>query len=149
MRQHVISNEASLSKESLKEWINTKLIIEGLGITDVLDEELALVAANSADATTMIAAIISLRAHVGWSSHGHSAVDVNIYSSGGPAAEALHGNRENTDVGKFLRDYLGLDVDNITAELNEKLISTTANNNQAMLTAVAEVKSNRPGWTGA
>lgn len=65
--------------------------------------------------------MISQRARVGWSTHGHSAVDVNIYSSGGPAAEDIHGNVENTDIGKFLRKYLNVDVDSITQELKEKM----------------------------
>ncbi|KAL1897095.1 vacuolar alkaline phosphatase [Sporothrix stenoceras] len=114
---------AAQSKESLKDWINTNLIIDRLGITDALDEELDMVAAHTEDATTVFSAILSLRAHVGWSTHGHSAVDVNIYSSGGAAAEQIRGNHENTDVGKFLRDYLGVSVDDITAELNEKMVA--------------------------
>ncbi|CAK7203925.1 vacuolar alkaline phosphatase [Sporothrix eucalyptigena] len=128
LRAHVADmkqagDDSALSAESLKDWINTNLIIDGLGITDALDEELDLVAANTEDATTVFSAILSLRAHIGWSTHGHSAVDVNIYSSGGPAAEQIRGNRENTDVGKFLRDYLGVDVEDITAELNEKMVA--------------------------
>ena len=46
---------------------------------------------------------------------------MNIYSSGGPQAEDIHGNVENTDVGKFLRKYLDVDVDSITKELKEKM----------------------------
>ena len=65
--------------------------------------------------------MISRRARVGWSTHGHSAVDVNIYSSGGEAADKIRGNVENTDVGVFLREYLGVDVTDITEELREKL----------------------------
>ena len=61
--------------------------------------------------------MISRRARVGWSTHGHTAVDVNIYSSGGRWAEPVSGNVENTDVGKFLREYLAVDVDEITKEL--------------------------------
>lgn len=112
---------SSLNPEPLKNWINTNLILNGLGIADALDEELDEVVASSEDATTVFASILSLRAHIGWSTHGHSAVDVNIYSSGGEAAEQLHGNRENTDIGKFLREYLDVDVESITAELNEKM----------------------------
>ncbi|PTB81671.1 hypothetical protein M440DRAFT_698, partial [Trichoderma longibrachiatum ATCC 18648] len=70
----------------------------------------------------IFSAMISLRAHVGWSTHGHTAVDVNIYSSGGPGTQALRGNVENTDVGKFLRRYLDVGdvVEDITKELREK-----------------------------
>lgn len=65
--------------------------------------------------------MISHRARVGWSTYGHSAVDVNIYSSGGPAAEDIHGNVENTDIGKFLRNYLNVDTAAVTKELRDKM----------------------------
>jgi alkaline phosphatase len=45
---------------------------------------------------------------------------VNIYTSSPKLAAALIGNHENTEVGKFLRDYLDVDVEAITKELNEK-----------------------------
>jgi alkaline phosphatase len=64
--------------------------------------------------------MISRRSQTGWSSHGHSAADVNIYSSDPKAALALAGNHENTEVGDFLRDYLGVDVESVTKELREK-----------------------------
>jgi len=96
-------------------------VIRWLGITDALPQELQLLASNPETAVTAFAAMISLRAHLGWSTHGHSAVDVNIYSSGGPGTESIRGNVENTDIGKFLRTYLGVDVDQITKELNDKM----------------------------
>jgi len=65
--------------------------------------------------------MVSLRARVGWSTHGHSAVDVNVYSSGGAAAQSIRGNVENTDVGRFLSEYLEVDVDEITRELQDKM----------------------------
>lgn len=65
--------------------------------------------------------MISRRARIGWSTHGHTAADVNIYSSGGKWAEPVSGNVENTDVGKFLREYLAVDVDEITKELKDHM----------------------------
>src|SRR5690349_16573634 len=65
--------------------------------------------------------MISNRAQIGWSTHGHSAVDVNIYSSGGPGTDAIRGNVENTDIGKFLQSFLGVDTEEVTRILNEKL----------------------------
>jgi alkaline phosphatase len=55
---------------------------------------------------------------------------VNIYTSSAKAAAALRGNHENTEVGKFLRDYLDLDVDAITKELKEKGTSFDTVNTQ-------------------
>lgn len=64
--------------------------------------------------------MISRRSQTGWSTHGHSAADVNIYSSDPKLAAALVGNHENTEVGAFLRNYLDVDVDSVTKELKEK-----------------------------
>lgn len=111
---------SSGSKGDLKKWINEKLVVPGLGITDAKDEELEALAEAAKDAKYYFSAMISRRARVGWSTHGHSAVDVNIYSSGGRGAEQIRGNRENTDVGNFLHEWLDVDVDAITKELKEK-----------------------------
>ena len=54
-----------------------------------------------------------------------AAVDVNIYASDPKAASALVGNHENTEVGRFLRDYLDLDVEAIAAELRNQSRSFT------------------------
>ena len=64
--------------------------------------------------------MMSRRSQTGWSTHGHSAADVNIYSSDPKAAMALVGNHENTEVGDFLREYLGVDVEAVTKELRDK-----------------------------
>ncbi|KAL8755605.1 MAG: hypothetical protein Q9184_004750, partial [Pyrenodesmia sp. 2 TL-2023] len=59
---------------------------------------------------------------VGWTTHGHSAVDVNVYASHPDQARPLRGNVENTDVGVFLREYLDLGevVQEVGRELREK-----------------------------
>ncbi|KAL7818024.1 alkaline-phosphatase-like protein [Trichoderma aethiopicum] len=109
-------------KADLKKWINRELVVAGLGISNASDEELEALADNAEASLEIFSAMISLRAHVGWSTHGHTAIDVNIYSSGGPGTQALRGNVENTDVGKFLRRYLDVGdvVEDITKELREK-----------------------------
>ncbi|RDA86229.1 hypothetical protein CP532_5085 [Ophiocordyceps camponoti-leonardi (nom. inval.)] len=118
LQRHIASS--TLSRDDLKAWINSELVLAGLGIADADDEELSLLADNPDASVTIFAAIISLRAHVGWSTHGHSAVDVNIYASPGSDTDPLRGNVENTDVGRFLSDYLDVDVDAVTRELRRK-----------------------------
>lgn len=108
------------STEDLIDWINTHLVINGLGITDALEDELKIVASYPEASVTTLSKMISVRARVGWSTHGHSAVDVNVYSSGGPGTDKIRGSIENTEIGKFLREYLSVDVDAITKELNKK-----------------------------
>ena len=72
---------------------------------------------NALPASYIFADIISRRAQVGWSTHGHSAVDVNIYASSAKAARKLVGNHENTEVGEFIRAYLDVDLEAVTEEL--------------------------------
>ncbi|OAA57204.1 repressible alkaline phosphatase precursor [Cordyceps fumosorosea ARSEF 2679] len=107
---------------ALRTYVKDELVVKGLGISagDVADAEVDALAAAADDterARTLLTRIISRRARIGWSTHGHSAVDVNVYSSGGRGTEALHGNVENTEVGDFLRRYLDVDVEAVTREL--------------------------------
>jgi alkaline phosphatase len=108
-----------LSNKDLKQYISEALVKKGLGIYDAEDSEIQLVLDNLAEADYVFADMVSRRAQIGWSTHGHSAVDVNIYGSAG--SEALRGNHENTEIGEFLRDYLEVDVDAVTKELMENL----------------------------
>ncbi|KHO01148.1 Alkaline phosphatase-like, alpha/beta/alpha [Metarhizium album ARSEF 1941] len=120
LQRHVADKSVYTSKKQLKSWINDELMINGLGITDATDDELSLLADDPPASVVTFAAIISLRAHIGWSTHGHTAVDVNVYSSGSPETEKIRGNIENTDIGNFLSRYLEVDVDEITKELRDK-----------------------------
>lgn len=119
--QHIA--ETGDSDESLRQWINSNLVVDRLGIKDALEIELNALASNPAAATTLFARMISIRARIGWSTHGHSAVDVNVYSSGGPGTEKIRGNVENIEVGRYLREFLGVEdeVKKITKELKEKM----------------------------
>lgn len=64
--------------------------------------------------------MISVRAQIGWSTHGHSAVDVNTYMYANNkelyswALDKLQGNRENTEFGRVVEEFLGLDIDEVT-----------------------------------
>ncbi|KAI9705245.1 MAG: hypothetical protein M1820_005243 [Bogoriella megaspora] len=101
------------------------LLSEHLGIDDPEPVELSSLLPPFSDHTQpfsyQLAEMISKRAQLGWSSHGHTAADVNIYASNAEAANALRGNRENIEVGQFLREWLGVDVKTITKELKDKI----------------------------
>jgi alkaline phosphatase len=120
LHQHILASPTE-SKESLTEWINKELVTSRLGISDALEMELNALASNPGAAIAIFSKMISMRARIGWSTRGHSAVDVNIYSSGGPAADEIRGNVENTDIGAFLSRYLDVNVDEITKELEKKM----------------------------
>lgn len=105
-------------------------IEKGLGIHDYKEEDIQLLLDAPEIALYTFADLVSRRSQTGWSSHGHSAADVNIYTSDPEQAAALVGNHENTEVGAFLRDYLDVDVEAVTRELKEKgvgLMATGAN----------------------
>ena len=102
-------------------YIKQTILAEGLGITDASTHEMDRLT-DSSDPwplSHILADMISRRAQVGWSTHGHSAVDVNIYASSPHDAKALLGNHENTEVGEFLREYLALSLDDVTKELKD------------------------------
>ncbi len=50
---------------------------------------------------------------------------MNIYASNPQHAYPLIGNHENTDVGKFLREYLDVDTEAVTKELKEQLATSS------------------------
>jgi alkaline phosphatase len=127
LHQAISSKDAanSLSDKDLMQYISETLVKDGLGVYDAEDSEIQLVLDHPEEANYIFADMVSRRAQIGWSTHGHSAVDVNIYGSAG--SEALRGNHENTEIGEFLRQYLNVDVDAITKELREKLKTTRPN----------------------
>jgi alkaline phosphatase len=54
-----------------------------------------------------IAEIESRRARVGWSTGGHTAVDVDLYAYG-PGSERFRGWHDNTEIAHLLAQALGL-----------------------------------------
>lgn len=99
------------------------LISKSLGINDVSSEELESIRKRDAPFVYLFADMVSRRAQSGWTTHGHSGADVNIYSSDPQTTKALIGNHENTEIGEFLRSYLGLEdeVENVTEMLKKHL----------------------------
>jgi alkaline phosphatase len=58
----------------------------------------------------------SRRARVGWTSGGHTGVDVGLHAYG-PGRESFVGLLQNTDVGRRIAGLLGLDLEAATARL--------------------------------
>lgn len=99
-----------------------------LGIFDYTPAELKLLAAarksrSRSAIQLLVADFVSVRSQTGWSTHGHSAVDVNVYAHGGNddlqayVMSQLAGSNENTQIGDFLRNYLRVDVASVTDKL--------------------------------
>lgn len=72
LRQFLDNNK--LSTEENDKFIRETLLQEGLGVYDATDEELHALLNNSDPwpASYIFADIISRRAQLGWSTHGHS-----------------------------------------------------------------------------
>ncbi|KAK3170171.1 hypothetical protein OEA41_009557 [Lepraria neglecta] len=120
---HHIRFHTQLSKSAVSTYIRAILLEQGLGVYDATDAEVDAIMDTSDGALPAVyvfADIISRRAQVGWSTHGHSAVDVNIYASKAKHARPLIGNHENTEIGDFIREYLDVDLEGVTDELKEK-----------------------------
>jgi alkaline phosphatase len=134
-------NSTSLNGKELKKYIKHKLVQKGLGIWDSTDDEIQLIINNTILASDYFADMVSRRAQIGWSTHGHSAVDVNIYGTAGTSH--LRGNHENTDVGKFLRNYLGVKVKDITKELRDMNDFGAANNDNDKIDWMGRIPTNQ------
>jgi len=120
--QHHLKTHVAASNDAAASFIRHILLEQGLGVYDATEDELNQLVDHPDPwpAAYTFADIISRRAQVGWSTHGHSAVDVNIYASNPKHAEPLIGNHENTEIGDFMREYLDVDVDAVTKELKEQ-----------------------------
>ncbi|KAI7497276.1 alkaline phosphatase-like protein [Hortaea werneckii] len=118
----------------------TSLVRKSLGIEDASDDEMGPLMDNPDIAAYVFADMISRRAQTGWSTHGHSGADVNIYTSDKKMAKALVGNHENTEVGDFLRTYLSADdeVKAVTKELREHMSALPTEQLEAWMGSVPD-----------
>ncbi len=67
----------------------------------------------------VISDIAASRAEIGFSTSGHTGIDINVYAYGS-GMHRLVGNQDNTNVGKVIQDVLELDLDAVTRDLNKK-----------------------------
>ncbi|KAH9828053.1 Alkaline phosphatase-like protein [Teratosphaeria destructans] len=108
--QHLGPNDEAPGSEDEERTFLSKLLDESLGVVDATDDEMDLLLHHKEKhkhVAYLFADMVSRRAQTGWSTHGHSGADVNIYASDAAMASDLVGNHENTDVGAFLRKFLG------------------------------------------
>ncbi|CAO3629299.1 unnamed protein product [Cunninghamella blakesleeana] len=134
----VISRVSNSTEALANEWVkavesNTAsdnflvrdIIHHGLGVDNPTKEEIERVkswkdSGKSIEVLmTYLSDIVSRRALIGWTTWGHTAVDVNLYAMG-PHTKKLRGSHENIEIGDFISDYLKLDLKDITEKLNSK-----------------------------
>ncbi|KAJ1816348.1 vacuolar alkaline phosphatase [Coemansia sp. RSA 2599] len=123
------------SRETKYRFVRDTVFPDWMGIKDASHQEISGVAeeADSVRLRQLLSTAISDRAQIGWATHGHSAVDVNLYAYG-KDAHVLRGNHENTDIGQFIIDSLGLDLGLITSKIKgERVVQQTTSIKEAWL----------------
>ena len=66
-----------------------------------------------------LAEIIAQRTRVGWTTGGHTAVDVKLFATG-PGEKHFRGHLDNTDVGARLADLLDFDLSALTSAIRTR-----------------------------
>ena len=118
-----------------------KEVLEGdMGIYDYTNEEVSLIkqsANNPANLLYVLNNMISLRSQTGWTTHGHSAVDVNIYAHTNSERirrqllqsqpySGLLGNHENIEIGAFMQKITNVDLKKVTELIKDTKHSPSA-----------------------
>jgi alkaline phosphatase len=106
--------------------IRPNVIREWTGIDALTDDEIAQFRTQVDDPGALnftLAEVVSRRARVGWTTGGHTAIDVNLYAYG-PGADRFAGNHDNTYVGATLADLLGFDLPSLTPIIQEQVDPT-------------------------
>jgi len=102
-----------------------KTIVSGnTWITDLSDEEAQVILdgdGSSYKREGAYNAVISKRLLVGWSGHGHSAVDVGVWAYG-PIADKVKGQIDNTQIAIASANSIGVDLKKVTADLQSKYL---------------------------
>ncbi|KAL0488432.1 hypothetical protein AKO1_015602 [Acrasis kona] len=112
--------------KSLDESIRSALLSGGLD-APITDKELTI-AKSVIETETQIGnvtvlmlgldEVINRRTRIGFSTTGHTGIDVNVYAFG-PSRELFFGNQENIDLGSKVASLMDFDLAAITKKLNE------------------------------
>jgi alkaline phosphatase len=120
--EYIANRLVSMEQLHRHKFVTETVIAKWLNITEsAADHEDVSVLTHSSskgDIDKAVGRLVSRRAEIGWATHGHSGVDVNLYAYGRGATK-LAGNHENTQIGDFISDSLGLDLAQVTERLNK------------------------------
>ncbi|WP_230633159.1 alkaline phosphatase [Paenibacillus athensensis] len=101
-----------------------KIVADNIGFTDLTDEEVNLILAGDGSSYKRAGgynAVVSKRLAVGWTGHGHTAVDVGVWAYG-PIATLVKGDIDNTDIAKNSAKVIGADLQVASGELQAKYV---------------------------
>ncbi|MCR4419019.1 MAG: alkaline phosphatase [Clostridia bacterium] len=115
--------QAKLTGEGVEKKLNpdrsnlVEVVRTYYGITDLTEEEIkALKEAPAGRLNYVLGPIISRRAHIGWTTNGHTGEDVvlGVYS---PSGQRPEGVVENTKVARYMEKSLALNLQQATEQL--------------------------------
>lgn len=107
-------------KLELKKFIKNEILENSLKIYDYTEEDINNLIKFKSNSLYYINDMVSKRAQIGWSTHGHSAVDVNIYGYSNTnngkylISKYLGGNHENIEIGKFMEFVTDSELNKVT-----------------------------------
>lgn len=121
-------NEENSEYESFSQFIIKEIIEKDMGIKDYTKEEMSTIKDASKDGNKLLYVLnnmISVRSQTGWTTHGHSAVDVNIYAYTNSRIieeklfsvkpyTGLLGNHENVEIGFFMERLTDVNLEEVS-----------------------------------
>ncbi|KAI8054465.1 alkaline phosphatase [Syncephalis plumigaleata] len=122
---HAVQNSTALMADAIvtvdgkgrRQYIKEMILSNWAGLRNITDVEIDYICDRTRtleEIRNYLADMISRRASLGWTTHGHTGVDVNLYAYGEAAVKHLRGNHENTDIGDFIANYLDLSLESVT-----------------------------------
>ncbi|TRM58702.1 alkaline-phosphatase-like protein [Schizophyllum amplum] len=102
-----------------------QVVADNMALQYFSDDEATLIieAANTGDVYSILAALnaaVNPRVQVGWTTMGHTAVDVDIYCSNNPYCSAFYGSHENAELLELMLGFYDdddIDVGSVTEAL--------------------------------
>ncbi|KAJ1999948.1 vacuolar alkaline phosphatase, partial [Coemansia thaxteri] len=99
--------------DQLRDSVTTQVLPLVLGIANATSYEVGRIVDAVAQGTKAckhaVGHVVSDRARVGWTTGGHTGVDVGLYAYGAESA-GIRGSLENTQVGQLLATFLGVNT---------------------------------------
>ncbi|MDQ6419454.1 alkaline phosphatase [Paenibacillus sp. LHD-117] len=155
-QKHSSESIASKLKEAKTIEEVKQIVAANTWITDLSDEEAEQIMAGDGSSYAQEGAynaVISKRLLVGWSGHGHSAVDVGVWAYG-PITSLVKGQIDNTRIATASAEVIGVDLEAASKGLQAKYLYPkfkVTRDNQVMFPAkaLAEALGGEVKWDAA
>lgn len=111
--------EVLTAEKISKDKANAKSLAKEMLGLDLTNEELNTIekAQKTSEIETILGKVMSDRAHLGWTTNGHTGEDVPLYVYTSNYANQLTGTVNNSDVAQYIAKAMNLDLDKATDEL--------------------------------